>query len=258
MHAALCRPHPSCPSPPRHRYDTGISLIRSLIMSSTLREPLHLRQNETDGEHETPVGVALSANRCHSTRGATGLSHHFALVPSISTTTARRSGSSSCSFPRWARIRVARPFLVSHSCMERALWVLLAIGEPRSPEAMLHAHTPNGDDDATSSLEKHSAGSPVFTPAGRGSRTDPHHPPLASSSRLHLAEHSLRRAGSPRSSSIMPCSCRITSAAFLRKSSSHRMRPRDGRLLHNILDYTRLTIGSTPQVALANHAAHLP
>ena len=50
-------------------------------MSSTLREPLHLRQNETDGEHETPVGVALSANRCHSTRGATGLSHHFALVP---------------------------------------------------------------------------------------------------------------------------------------------------------------------------------
>ena len=46
--------------------------------------------------------------------------------------------------------------------------------------------------------------------------------------------------------------------SLLRKSSSHRMRPRDGRLLHNILDYTLLTIGSTPQVALANHAAHLP
>ena len=56
----------------------------------------------------------------------------------------------------------------------------------------------------------------------------------------------------------MPCSCRITSAASIRKLSPHRMRPKDGRLLHDIHDYTLLTYCSTPQVAHAIHAAHLP
>ena len=46
-------------------------------------------------------------------------------------------------------------------------------------------------------------------------------------------------------------------SSLVRQSSPHRMPPGDGRLLHDILDYTLLTIGSTPHVALAIHAAHL-
>ena len=47
-------------------------------------------------------------------------------------------------------------------------------------------------------------------------------------------------------------------SSLLRKPSPHRMRPTDWRLQHDILVYTLLTIGSTPQVALAIHVAHLP